>query len=155
MPRLPWRRGGAGRAPELTGVWARAVATSSTVQRRTVALGTPVGEAGALLVRAVAAGAAARVGVDALCTEGTARWPDADLQVPSDALGRACHDRVRALVAAQRAVLHRATLLTMPADPAGQAVLLAGLGRAVGDLEAVAPSTGATGRIRPGDPPVG
>lgn len=138
MPRLPWRRGRTDRAPELTGVWAQVATTSATVQRRTAALGTPVGEVGALLSRVAVAGARVRAVVTASCAEGSDRWPDADLQVPSDADGRALHDRVRALVAAQRAVLHRATLLTMPADAAEQAVLLAGLRRAVGELEAAA-----------------
>ncbi len=136
MPGFPWRRGRTDRAPDLTGVWSQAATTSATVQRRTVALGTPAGEVGALLSRAVAAGASVRSGVDALCAEGSASWPDADLQVPSDARGRALHDRVRGLVAAQRAVLHRATLLTMPADAVEQDVLLAGLRRAVGELAA-------------------
>ena len=152
MARFPWRRGQPDRAPELTGVWARSAATSGSVQRRTAALGTPPGEVGALLSRAAVAGATARSVVDALCAEGSARWPDVELRVPSDARARALHDRVGALVAAQRAALHRATLLTMPADSTEQAVLVAGLRRAVTDLETAGTreiDAGATG----GSPP--
>ena len=140
--RLPWRR--AERVPELTGIWARAVATSGTVHRRTVELGTPAGEVGALLSRATAVGAAVQAHVEALCAEGSAHWPDADLQVPADARARGLYDRVRGLVAAQRATLHRATLLTMPADAVEQAVLLAGLRRAVAELESAGTAAGGT-----------
>lgn len=126
-----------GAAPDdPTGIWARSADTVRSVQRRLTELGRPPGEVGALLAAGREAGARVEDRVSRLCAAGSSRWPDPALQVPADAAGRALHDRVRALLALQRAVLHRATLLTMPAAGDEQQVLLAGLRRAVGELRA-------------------
>jgi len=123
------RAGGGATAPG--GIWGRATDTVASVQRRLDELGRPPGEVGDLLADGRDAGARVVEVVARLCVAGAARWPDAALQVPADPAGRALHDRVRGLVAAQRAVLHRATLLTMPAAGEEQVVLLTGLRRAV------------------------
>ena len=128
----------AGELPGLTGIWARATETAASVQRRLDELGRPPGEVGDLLADGRQAGSRLVDRVGSLSTHGATRWPDAALQVPADPAGRALHDRVRGLLAAQRAVLHRATLLTMPAAGDEQLVLLAGLRRAVEQARAAA-----------------
>ena len=134
MGRLPWSRrvGASGRSP-ITGIWARETATSVTIQRRIAEL-VADGPLAEVLAAAVAAGERARQQVHLRCAAAAARWPEPALVIPATADGRAVYEQVRELVAAQRAVLHRATLLTMPAGPAEPAVLIAGLQRAVANL---------------------
>jgi len=119
----------------LTGVWARAADTATSVQRRLDELGRPPGPVGGLLAEGREAGARAVDQIRGLCRAGAAQWPEPSLQVPADESGRGLYDRARRLLTAQRAVLHRATLLTMPAAPQEQAGLLTGLRRAVRELQ--------------------
>lgn len=152
--------GGAGgvdaRAVDGDGVWGRLALTGAAVARRTAELGTPPAEAGALLSRAARAGRVVDAEGARLARLGATRWP-AGLRVPADAGGRAVHDRLRTLVGARRDVLHRATLLTLPADAGEQSALLRGLARAVDRLESLADAvpgrTGTTSDQASGQPP--
>lgn len=133
--------------PPPSGIWARQIATSTEIQRRTAELAGDAGEVGALLTAGVEAGRAVHAAVSRLGFAGSRAWPDDALRVPAAPEGRRVYEQVRRLVSRQRAVLHRATLLSMPADAREQAVLIAGLKRAVGELVEAAAASAA-----PGDP---
>lgn len=146
--------------PREPGIWERLTADSTTTHRRLLELagqstrsdrrgpgtrrggpaGRPTGseapdEVVALLARAVTSSGAARERIRRDAAAGSALSPDSGMDLPHDGPARALYDNLAVLVGAQRNALYRVSLLTVPAPTGEHRFLLAGLRRAVTDLE--------------------